>query len=224
MLLKRRRSAQARFRHGRPSHVRAPCPHAVVAAPARYHMRVGADGVGLLAWLAFASRCFPQPDPRLAPRRIYEWTLFSVGCRRVSARHPRSSLPHDSHDEAPSVDDGCCSASSSGGARVPAGVRAPEALHQELSSFRQSAGTMARTLPYASRVLLAGRHGSRDRMAPAGCVSVGHALSVGAWLGGRVFSGGWAFVLVAHRAIFAECDEVDAVVHGFIPLPCHVAL
>ena len=43
-------------------------------------------------------------------------------------------------------------------------------------------------------------------------------------LGGRVFSGGWPFVLVAHRAVFAECDEVASVVHGFVPLPCHAAL
>jgi putative membrane protein len=28
----------------------------------------------------------------------------------------------------------------------------------------------------------------------------------------------------AHRAVFAECDAVTSMVHGFVPLPCHAAL
>ena len=90
--------------------------------------------------------------------------------------------------------------------------------------LRQSAGTMARTPSYASGVVLAGGHGRRNRMASSGCVSVGHAFPVGAHLGGCVFSVSWPFVLVAHRAVFAECDKVASVVHGFVPLPCHAAL
>src|SRR4030088_931096 len=129
-LLKRQRSAKARSLHGRPTHARAPCPHAVVVAPARDHIGVGGfHGVRLFARLAFFSKRFPKPYPQLAACRIHEWTLFSVDCRRVSSCHTRSSGTHDSYDEASSADDRCCSASSGGGARISTGVRVTEAFH-----------------------------------------------------------------------------------------------
>src|ERR1700680_1624080 len=151
-----------------------------MVVPARHHVRVGGDGIGLLARLAVSSKCFPEPDPRLAACSVYEWPRLSVDRSRISSGHTRSSITHDSHDEAPSVDDGCRSATSSGGARVSAGVRTPEALHQGPSPPGQSAGTMARTQSYASGVGLAGGHGCGNRMAFSRHVSVGHALSVGA--------------------------------------------
>jgi hypothetical protein len=129
MLLKQSRSAQTRSRHGRPRYVRAPCPHAGMVTSARHRIpAIGDHGIGLPARLAFSSKCLPKPHPRLAARRIYEWTLFSVGCRRVSSCYPRSSVPHDPHDEAPSVDDGCCSVDSGWGAHVSARLRVTEAL------------------------------------------------------------------------------------------------
>ena len=39
-----------------------------------------------------------------------------------------------------------------------------------------------------------------------------------------MFSGSGPLVLVAYRAVFAECGEVASVVHGFLPLSCHPAL
>jgi hypothetical protein len=77
---------------------------------------------------------------------------------------------------------------------------------------------MARTLSYASCVGLAGGFGCRNRMAYSCCISVGNAFAVGAQRGGRVFSFDWPLVLVAHRAVFADRDEVASVVHGFVPI------
>src|SRR5580704_8562096 len=178
MLLKRWRSAQARSLHGNPSHVRAPCPRAVVVAPVRHHIHTGdVRGGGLLARLAFSSKCFSQPDSRLAARSVYGWSGLSVDGGRVSACRTRSSVTHDSHAEAPSLDDDCGSAGSSGSACVSTGMRLTEALHYERCP--QAASTMARTLSYASWVVLAGGNGGRNRMASSRCVSVGHALSLG---------------------------------------------
>jgi Cytochrome c oxidase caa3 assembly factor (Caa3_CtaG) len=85
---------------------------------------------------------------------------------------------------------------------------------------------MARTLSYASCVVLAGGHGCRNRMASPGCVSVGHAFPLGASLGGRVFSVRGPLVLVAHRAVFAECDQVASwsmALYLFLAtLPCDI--
>jgi hypothetical protein len=83
---------------------------------------------------------------------------------------------------------------------------------------------MARTLSYASRVVLVGGHRCRNRMASSRRISVGHAFPLGAYLGGHVFSGSWPLVLVPYRAVFAECDEVASVVHGFVSLPCYGTL
>ena len=81
-----------------------------------------------------------------------------------------------------------------------------------------------RTRSHESSVVLAGRYGRGNRMASSGCVSVGHAVPLGAQHRGWVFSDGGPFVLVAHRAVFAECDAVASMVHGFVSLPCHAAL
>ena len=83
---------------------------------------------------------------------------------------------------------------------------------------------MARTLADESRVVLAGRLGGCNRMASSRRISVGDAFPLGAQPGGRIFSAGWLVVLVAHRAVFARRDDVAAVVHGFVSLPCHVTL
>src|SRR5580704_1280557 len=170
--LKPWRSAQARSLHGKPSHVRVPCPRAGVVAPVRRpHHTGGGRGRGLFSRLAFSSKCFSQPNSGLAARCVYGWSGLGVDCGRVSARRTRSSVTHDSHAEAPSVDDDCGSAGSSGSACVSNGVRITEALHYERCP--QAASTMARTLSYASWVVLAGGNGGRNRMASSRCVSVG---------------------------------------------------
>src|SRR5258708_13974908 len=133
MLPKRCCSARARPRNDRPSHVRAPCTHAVVVAPVRHHIRVAGYSTDLLARLAFCSKCLPEPHRRLAACRIHDWTLVSVDCGRISTRHTRSSFANDSHDEAPSVDDGCGTANSSPGTRIPLGRRSTEAFLQDAS-------------------------------------------------------------------------------------------
>jgi hypothetical protein len=173
--------AQARSLHARNfSYIRSTRTCTVVVDPPR---RTGAGrGVDLLARLAFSSKRFPTPHRRLAPRRIYSGSGLSTDGSRLSARNTRSPVAHDSHDEAPAVDDGWCTATSSGGAPVPAGVRVTEALHQEPSSPCQCADAVARKLSSASRVVLAGGHDRGNRVAYSRCVSVGHAVPVAAQL------------------------------------------
>src|SRR3984957_236210 len=156
MLLKRCRSAQARFLHAKASHVRAPCPGAVVVAPVRPHIHPGGGrGSGLFSRLAFSSKCFSQPNSRLAARSVYGWSGLSVDCGRVSARRTGSSVTHDSHAEAPSVDDDCGSAGSSGSACVSTGVRLTEALHYERCPHWRGGGTEGPTPAFSSPGVLA---------------------------------------------------------------------
>src|SRR5438270_8167405 len=224
MLFKTRRSVKARFRHGRHGYVRVPCPDSVLDISACDHIDAGSCSVDLSARLARSSKCLSKPDRRLAARGVFEWPHLSVARCRLPTRHTRSSTTHGSHAEAPSVDDGRCSLDSSGGTDVYHGVRPSEILHADVSSTRQFAVTMARTLRSASCVVLAGGHGSRDRMACSRCVSVGHAFFRNAHFGGPVLSGGRPFVLVAYRAVSATCCEVASMVDASLPLPCHPAL
>ena len=219
---KPRRWAQSRSRHDRPDHARAPCTPAVEVNPVCHHIRTLGNGIGLFPRLAFASNRFPQPDPWLASRSVHKCSRAGVDCRRVSPRPTRSSVAYDPHDEAPSIDDSRCSASSGGCAGVSFGVRVTEGFHHKAFPFH-SACSMARTLADESRVVLAGRLGGCNRMASSRRISVGDAFPLGAQPGGRIFSAGWLVVLVAHRAV-TRCDEVTAVVHGFVSLPCHVTL
>jgi hypothetical protein len=99
---------------------------------------------------------------------------------RVSTRHARSPLAHNSHVEAPSVDDGCCPANSGWRNGVSADMRASEALHSQASFSRHSARTKATKRFHESGVVLAGRYGRGNWMASSGCVSVGHAVPLGA--------------------------------------------
>lgn len=180
MLLKQWRSAPARSRHGRQSYVPALCPDDVVVGPARDHLHTGGRIVNLLARLAFSSKRFPKSDPHMAPSSVYEWARFSVDCRRVSTRHTRSPLTHNSHVETPSVDDGCCPANSGRRTHLSADMRASEALHSHAWFSRHSARTRATTRSHESSVVLAGRYGRGNWMASSGCVSVGHAVRLGA--------------------------------------------
>src|SRR6202162_3783956 len=135
--------AQARSLHARNfSYIRSTRTSAVVVDPPR---RTGAGrGVDLLARLAFSSKRFPTPHRRLAPRRIYSGSGLSIDGSRLSARNTRSPVAHDSHDEEPAGGAGWCTATSSWGAPVPAGLRVTEALHQEPSSPCQCADAVAR--------------------------------------------------------------------------------
>jgi hypothetical protein len=178
MLLKQPRSAPARFRHGRPRHVRA-CPHALAAPPNRHHIRAGGRRTGLLARLALSSKSLAKAHYRLATRRIHEWTFYDVDRRRVPASHARSSVTHDSHDEAPSADDGCCSLDLSGGAHFSFDVRFTEALHYGRSSSEELASAMARTPSCAFCVVLASGYGCGDRLASSRALSTGHAVLLG---------------------------------------------
>jgi len=180
MLLKQWRSAPARSRHDRRSHVSTPCPGDVVFGPARDHLHAGGHSVNLLARLDFRSKCFPKSDPRMAPGIVYEWARFGVDCRRVSTRHTRSPLTHNSHVETPSVDDGCSPANSGWRTRVSADLRASEALHSQASFSRHSARTRATKRFHESGIVLAGRYGRGNWMASSSCVSVGHAVPLGA--------------------------------------------
>src|ERR1700688_461169 len=139
MLLNPWRWEQARFRHDRESYGRAPCPDAVVVGPTRNHIHASDHCIGVFARLDLPSKRLSNSHRRLAAGSVYEWPRLRMDCGRISTRCTRSSFPYDSHDEAPSVDDGCRSANSSGDTRVYLGVRASEALHQDLSSPRQSA-------------------------------------------------------------------------------------
>jgi hypothetical protein len=96
---------------------------------ARHHVAAVGHSIGLLARLDFSSKCHSDAHRRLAARIVHEWTRFSVDRGRISTRYTRSSVTYDSHDEAPSVDDGCCTANSSGCARVSVDVRVTETLH-----------------------------------------------------------------------------------------------
>ena len=203
MLLKPSRWAQAKSRQGRESYGRAPCPDAVVVGPTRNRIHASGHSIGVFARLDLPSKCFSNSHRRLAIGSVYEWPRRHMDCGRISTRCTRSSFSYDSHDEAPSVDDGCCSANSSGDTRVYLGVRASEALYQDLSSPRKSAGTMARTLSSSSCVVLAGGHNGRNRMASSWCVSVRHAFARDSSFGGPVFSGRWPLVLVARYAVSA---------------------
>ena len=224
MLLKRLRSVQARCRHGRPSYVRVPCPNAVVVCFARRRIHAAGHSISLFARLDPASKCFSNPHRRLASRSVYERPDVSVDCTRISTRHTRSSVAYDSHDEASSVDDGCCTANFNGDTDVSVGLRPTEALHQEPDPPRQSDGAMVRDLSSASGVVLASGHRCRNRMASSPCVSVGHALPPCAYFGGRDLSDGWPAVLVARSRVFTECGEVASVVHGDVLVSCNFAL
>src|SRR5580658_4935234 len=131
MLLERSRWVQAGCRHGRPSYVRVPCPNAVVVCFARDHIHAGTHSISLFARLDLASKCFSNPPRRLASRSVFERPDVSVDRTRISTRHSRSSVAYDSHDEASSADDGCCTANFNGNADVSAGLRPTKALHQE---------------------------------------------------------------------------------------------
>src|ERR1700675_3607067 len=80
-------SAQARLPHGRPSHVRAPCPHAAAVAAPRRRIRAGGHSVVLLARLALSSKCSPKSHPRLEAGRVYVWPRLSLDCRGVPPSH-----------------------------------------------------------------------------------------------------------------------------------------
>src|SRR5579862_1540301 len=140
MLLKRWRSMPVTSRHGKPSHAPAPCPHVVAAGFDRGDVHIIGDSVSLSARLDCPAKCLPYPHPRLAACCLYERSCLSVDCRRISTRRTRSPVTHVSHDEASSVDDGCCSADFGGEADISAGVRTAEALHQEPSCGGRSAG------------------------------------------------------------------------------------
>ncbi len=224
MLLKPWCAAAARCRHGRPGYVRAPCPDSVAAISSRDHTGTGGHSRGLSARLARCSKCLPKPDRRLAAGGLPMWPCLSVDCCRISTLRTRSSVTHDSYVEAPAADDRRCSAHSSGGARLYAGVRLSEIVHQEVSSRRQSVGAMARRLRSLSCIVLAGRYSSRNRMASSRRVSVGHAFAGDAHFGGPVVFSGRALVLVACHALAPECGEVASVVDSSVPLPCYPAL
>src|SRR5580692_6356496 len=139
MLLDRSRSAQARCRHGRPSYVRVPCPDAVLVCFACGHLYAAGHSISLFARLDLASKCFSNPHRRLASRSVFEWPDVSVGCTRISTRPSRSSVAHDSHGEASSFDDGCCTANFNGDTDVSAGLRPTEALYQKPEASRSFA-------------------------------------------------------------------------------------
>jgi hypothetical protein len=61
-------------------------------------------------------------------------------------------------------------------------------------------------------------------MAPSHPISAGHAISLGAYDGGRVLSFGGVVVLVPHRAAVAERDEISSLVSGVISFSGHTAL
>src|SRR6202140_3592769 len=136
MLLKQWRSGPARSPHGRRRYGRGPCAGDGVFGRAGGPLRTGAQSINLLAWLDFPSKCFPESDPRMAPGIVYEWARFGVDCRRVSTRHARSPLTHNSHVETPSFNDGCCPASSGWLTGVSADMPASEALHSQASFSR----------------------------------------------------------------------------------------
>src|SRR6202035_1621690 len=129
MLHKQWRSTRAGSHNGRPSYVRTPCPDVVVVDPARHRVHADCRSIGLFVRLACSAKCLPKPDRYLAACDVYERSRHSVDWGRVSTRHTRSSTTYDSHAEAPSVDDGRCTADSSGGTRVDPGVCPSEALH-----------------------------------------------------------------------------------------------
>ena len=222
MLLKRWRWAQARSCHASSSHVRSPCPHAVVVAAAPAARR--GCGIDILARLDFSSKCLSKPRCQLAPCGIYSRVNFSVDCRRLSTGHTRSSIAHHSHDEAPCFNDGRCPAASSWCACVPVHLRAAETFHQEWSFPRLGAVAVVGTLSSESCVVLAGGHDCCNRMASSRCISVWHAVPVGPSLGGRDFFDGWAAVLVAHPAVFTERTQLASMVDGFVPLSRYATL
>src|SRR5579871_649970 len=224
MLLKRSHWTKARSRHGRNGYVRVQCADSVVAISARVYIDTGGRSVDLSARVARSSKGLPKPDRRLEARCVLERSRLNVACCRLSTRHIRSSIAYVSHAEAPSVNDGCRSADSSGGSHVYPGVRPSEILHSEVSSIRQFGYAMARTRHSASCVELAGGYGSRDRMAYSRCVSVGYAFFRNAHFGGPVVCGGRPFVLVAYRAVALMRGEVPSMVDASIPVPCQPSL
>ena len=223
MPLKRWHSAPAGSRHGRPRHVRAR-PHALAAPPTRHHIRAGGRRTSLLARLALSSKSLAKAHCRLAARRIYEWTFYDVDRRRVPASHARSSVTHDSHDEASSADDGCCSLDLSGGTHFSFDVRFTEALHYGRSSCEELSSAMARTPSCAFCVVLAGGYGCGDRLASSRALSAGHAVLLGKGHRGSVLLVRWDIVLVADRATPAKYKERSSMVQGSIPFPRHITL
>src|ERR1700735_137299 len=153
-LPKRWRWAQARSRHASSSHVRAPCPHAVVVAPTPPARR--GCGIDLLARLDFSSQCLSKPRCRLAARRIYRRANLNLDCRRISTGHTRSSITHDSYDEAPCFNDGRCTAAFSWCTCVSFHLRVAETFHQERSFPRHGAVAVVRTLSSESCIVLGG--------------------------------------------------------------------
>jgi hypothetical protein len=83
---------------------------------------------------------------------------------------------------------------------------------------------MARTLSYAPSFLLVSSDRYGDRVASSRRVSTGHAVPADTQRRGRKLPVGWSSVLVARVAAFPKCGKVVSLVHGFIPLPGHVAL
>jgi hypothetical protein len=90
-LLKRLRWAQARSRHGRPSHVRAPCPDAVVVVLLTVASALLVTAlVYLRGWVRF--EMLPNPHPRLAAR-AFMCGLVSVW---TAIGSPLATLDHQS--------------------------------------------------------------------------------------------------------------------------------
>lgn len=128
MLRRRLRLARQRSRHGKSSHV--PFSHAAIVARARRHrLRSWCHRVRLPARMALPAKRFPKAHFHLASRSVYEWPRFGVDRGRISTRYARSPLTYDSHDEASSLDDGCCTADFGGRARISLSVRVTQGLH-----------------------------------------------------------------------------------------------
>ena len=204
MLRKRWCSTPARLRPGKAW----PCSSPIPACNLRRCCSSSPAGCWSRHWsasarLAFSSERPSSADPRLAAHSVYECTLVRVDCGRISTHYARSSVTYDSHDEAPSVDDGCCSAHSRRSTRVPLLCGFPKLF---IKSDASLAGLPARWLNavFGLPLVLAGWHGGRNWMASAVCVSVRHAFPGDASFGGRFFSGGWPPILAPYCAIFAE--------------------
>jgi len=97
---------KARSRHGRHGY----CPSQIARLSGGYfcsrsHRRLWLwRGFICAVWHAVRS-AFPNLIAGWRLAAFFEWPRLSVACGRVSTRHIRSSTTHDSHAEAPSVDD-----------------------------------------------------------------------------------------------------------------------
>ena len=157
------------------------CTDAVVVVPARESRPLCwlTALVYLRGWISLRS-AFPTliPGWRLAAfmgGSMLVWT--AVASPLATAR---SSVAHDSHDEASSVDDGCCTADLSGEHRC---FRWPAAYRSSSSRTGGHSpvvpGRWLRKLSSASGVVLAGGHGCRNRMASSRAFQSGmHSHSV----------------------------------------------